>query len=110
MELKYNFISILNMEQERPPSRGSSLWSEETYGRQDRPPSRASMSSNATVDGGQPSFRPTNRIDEPDSTQDRASSWYEMDVDDDFDGPADSSSWWNYEDDISNGPADSTTQ
>ena len=88
------------MEQERPPSRGSSLWSEETvengwFAYEGGPPRPAASSSNTEGEST-----------EPDSSTDAGP----VEVVDDFSGPADSTSWWDFEDAVDNdGPADSTT-
>ena len=86
------------------PSRGSSVWSEATdqidygwFAHEGEPPRPAASSSSSENTGDSA---------EPDSSSDSGP----VEVGDDFSGPADSSSWWNFEDDVGNdGPADSTT-
>ena len=99
------------MADERPPSRGSSLFSDETE--RFRP-----ISPNVWADLNQevgewfefepqePAAEEVEESVEPDSSTDWA---MEDAAEDDFSGPADSTSWWNFEDDVSEGPADSTT-
>lgn len=86
------------MVEERPQSRGSSLFSDltepagEWVAYEGQPPRPLPNRENQSV--------------EPDSSSDAVDAEV---VEDDFSGPADSTSWWNYEDDVSEGPADSTT-
>lgn len=87
----------LQQEVERPESRGSSIFSDETV-RVERPDSRSSSASEEMDDS-------SSRDGEDEASESEA----EHVTNDEFNGPADSTSWWDFEDDSSNGPADSTT-
>ena len=98
------------MDQARPASRGSSIFSETTYGRlEPRTPSpeRRIILRWPTPPPLPPPSATNHQVESP--VPDSSSWWSQEDAENEFEGAADSTSWWNYEDSVSQGPADSTT-
>lgn len=107
------------MAQERPASRGPSIFSDDTepfrpqspelpqwlMDEVNRPEDEAAEDGLIEWDTPIPAENMPSESAEPDSS----SSWGFVEPPDDFSGPADSTSWWNFEDDTGDGPVDSTT-
>lgn len=102
------FILVSAMAEERPPSPALSFYSGTTetngngwFAYEGAPPMPVAAEAPRSVDDDEHA--------EPDSTSSSNADPLEVVDDDEFSGPADSTSWWNYEDDADGGPADSTT-